>query len=113
MGQGLEGGGGRDANVLLSGGIAISCNGGALRDSRSAGPMCVGGYPLLCGGCVCVGIAAKCARLRIMALGSAYTCYSCLNFDECCEGFGGQSGEGVLPYSENLVVSGWYCFKFY
>ena len=73
MGQGLEGGGGRDANMLLSGGTSISYNGGAIRDSRSAGPMCVGGYPLLCGGmCVRWG-AAECARLRLMARGSAST----------------------------------------
>jgi hypothetical protein len=50
MEQGLQGSGGRDANVLLSGGTANSCNSGAHRDSRGAGPMCVGGYPLLCGG---------------------------------------------------------------
>ena len=43
MGQGLEVGGGQDANVLLSGGTSISCNGGFLRDSRSAGPVCVSG----------------------------------------------------------------------
>ena len=62
MGQGLEGVGGRDANVLLSGGTAISCNGGALRDSCSGGPMCVGGYPLLCGGmCVRWGCGRVCS----------------------------------------------------
>jgi hypothetical protein len=44
---------GPGANVLLSGGTVISCNDGALRDSRSADLMCVGGHPLLCGG-VCV-----------------------------------------------------------
>ena len=41
-GAGLEGVGGRDANVLLSGGTVVACNGGALRDSRSAGLMCLG-----------------------------------------------------------------------
>ena len=53
MEQGLEGGAGRGSNVLLSGGTAISCNGGALRDSRNADRLCVGGYPMLCGN-VCV-----------------------------------------------------------
>ena len=52
-GAGLVGGRGRDANVLLSCGTVVLCNGGALRDSRSAGPMCLGGCPLMCGG-MCV-----------------------------------------------------------
>ena len=59
--------------MQLSGGTVISCNGGALRDSRSAGPMCVGSYPLLCGGMYCVGVAAECARVHLMALGSVST----------------------------------------
>ncbi len=37
-------------NVQLSGGTAMSRDGGILRDSRSAGPMGVGGCLLLCGG---------------------------------------------------------------
>ena len=60
-GAGLEGGGGRGANVQLSGGTAISYNGGALRDSRS-----VGGYPLMCGG-MCV--RQDCGR---MCSGASY-----------------------------------------
>jgi hypothetical protein len=35
MGQGLEDIRGRDANVLLSGGTANSCNGGAHKDWRA------------------------------------------------------------------------------
>ena len=60
--QGLEVSEGRGANVLLFGGPAILCNGGALRDSRSAGSMCVGGYLLRCGGmCVRPGCGGVCA----------------------------------------------------
>ena len=73
MGQGFKDGGGRGVNVLLSGGTAISCNVGAFWDSRSAvlcvwvaTPCCVAAY-------VCVGVVAECARLRLMALGSAST----------------------------------------
>jgi hypothetical protein len=51
MGQGLAGSEGRGANVLLSGGLAISCDGNALRDSRSAGPMCGDGYPWCVAAC--------------------------------------------------------------
>ncbi len=54
--------------MLLSGGLAILCDGGALRDSRSPGPMYVDAYPMLCG-CMCVrrvGVAAECARLRLI-----------------------------------------------
>ena len=66
MGQGLGGGKGRDANVLLSGGTIISCNGSALRVSLGAGHMCIGGYPLL-RGCMCVRQgAAECALLRVL-----------------------------------------------
>ena len=43
-GVGLECDGARGANVQLSGGTAISCSGGALRDSCSAGPMCMSKY---------------------------------------------------------------------
>ena len=39
MGHGLKGSEGQGANVLLFGGTAISCDGGALRDSRNAGPI--------------------------------------------------------------------------
>jgi hypothetical protein len=53
MGQGLEVSEGRGVNVPLSGGTAISCDGGALRDSRSAGSLYGDGCPLLCG-CLCV-----------------------------------------------------------
>ena len=53
MWQGLEGGEGRGANVLLSGGTAILCDGVALRDSRSAGSVYGDGYPLMCI-CMCV-----------------------------------------------------------
>jgi len=45
MGQGHECGGGRGANVLLTGDIAISRDDGALRDPRSADPMYGNGYP--------------------------------------------------------------------
>jgi hypothetical protein len=61
IGQGLEGGEGRNAKVMLSGSTAISCDDGALRDSRSAGPMFSDGCPLLCGRlCVHRG----CGRVR-------------------------------------------------
>ncbi len=71
MGQGLEGGVGRGESMLLSGGTASSCNGGALRDSRGAGPMCVVGSPCCVAACVCVGVAAESALLRFLAFGSA------------------------------------------
>ncbi len=40
MWQGHEGSEGRGANALPASGTANSCDGGALLDSRSAGPMC-------------------------------------------------------------------------
>jgi hypothetical protein len=49
---GFEDNFGRGANVLLSGGTDMlgDDDGGALRVSCGAGPMCVGGRFLLCGG---------------------------------------------------------------
>ena len=45
--SGIEDVEGRDANVLLSGGTAVLCDGGALRDSLSSGHVYGDGYPLL------------------------------------------------------------------
>ncbi len=58
---GFEGSAGRGANVLLFGTDMLG-DGGALRDSRGAGPMCMGGRPLLCGGLCVDGVAPECAR---------------------------------------------------
>ncbi len=53
---------GRGANMLLSGGTDMLGDDNALRDSRSAGPMSVGGRSLLCGGmCVRRGCARVCS----------------------------------------------------
>ena len=51
---------GPGCNVQLSGGTAMSRDGGVLRDSRSAGPMGVGGCPLFGGLCVMRGCGRVC-----------------------------------------------------
>ena len=53
----------RGANVLLSGGTDMLGDGDALRDSRGAGFVCVGGM-LICyaAACVCDEVAPECAR---------------------------------------------------
>jgi len=74
MGQGREGNGGRGANVLLTGGTNISYDGGALRDLRSAGHVCVYvAAPCSEAASVCDGVAAECARLRLTASRNAST----------------------------------------
>ncbi len=58
----FEGSAGRGATRLLFGGTDMLGDGGALRDSRGAGSMCVGGRPLLCGGmCMRRGFARVCS----------------------------------------------------
>ncbi len=71
--QYLGGSKGRGASVLLSGNTAMPCDGGALRDSRSAGTMFGNGYPLLCGRMCVRRVTAECARVRPTVLGSAST----------------------------------------
>ena len=54
---------GRGANVLQYGGTVMLGDGSALRDSRDADLMCMGGRFLPCGGmCLCDGVAPECAR---------------------------------------------------
>ena len=74
MGQGLDGSEGRGANALQSGGTAISCDGGALLDSRCAGPIYDDRCPLLCG-CMCVrqDCDRVCSDIRLVAPVSAST----------------------------------------
>ena len=58
----IEGSACRGAYVLLFGGTDMLSYGGAFRDSRGAGPMCVRGRLLLCGGLCVRRVAPECAR---------------------------------------------------
>ena len=69
----LEGGGGRDANVLLSAAPPFYVM-AVLFETRVVRVLCVRvATPCCVAACVCVGIAAECAWLRLMAHGSAST----------------------------------------
>jgi hypothetical protein len=73
MGQGLEGGEGRGANVLLSGGTTILCDGAAPGTRVVRVLDVVMAAPCYAAASVCVGVAAECARLRLTAPGSVST----------------------------------------
>ena len=63
MGQGLEGSVGRGANVLISGGTAPFHMMAVLYGNRVVRVLCVWvAAPCCVAACVCVGVAAECAR---------------------------------------------------
>jgi len=73
MGQGLEGGEGRDVIVLHPATPSFHVM-AVLSGTRVARVLRVWmATPCCVAACVCVGVAAECARLRLMALGSAST----------------------------------------